>query len=1674
MLKVSKIQIMPLIKLHLILLLCFFSKLAIAQPYANEWIDYNQMYFKFSVVDEGIYRVTHSTLQQAGVPTSNIDPRSFQLFYMGDEQHIYVHNESTGVFSSGDYIEFYGKGNKGALDAQLYNTPGTHANPYHSLFNDTATYFLTWTTSINNRRLTIEDDINFHLYNPMPYFIHKVHQNYASRYFPGETNIFGETDAEYVTGEGWFNAPFGIASNIPTSITKTIPTPNVATFGPDASVSFTVVGASTPPHHLNVTFANQVVDTIYSGFKVLNFNRNIPLSQMGSSVPFTFTAIDDLGSSADRSTIAFVRLKYPQSFNLNNSSTYKMRIPEPPQSKALLEITNFNIPASDSAFIYDLTNNKRVRVVKQGNTFRALVPKTPIGGDKVCYITSYGQINYINNVVPVNASPQNFAKFTDFTSAPANNANYLMVTEKLLMDQAINYKNYRTGTGFNVLLADIDELYDQFSYGIRKHPLSIRNFARYAYDNFLSPPEYLFLIGKALTVQRYRYNNTHYKNTLVPSFGVPASDNLFTTRIQDTLYRPAIATGRLAAQIPHHVRLYLNKVIEYETAQQLAQSDPQEWMKNILHFGGGSDITEQQLIKSYLSNYKAIIEDTLFGGYVRTFLKTTTAPIQINQSDSLRNIINNGVSLMTFFGHASGTGFDQSIDNPAEYNNHGLYPFLFANSCFAGDIFSTTQSSSESFVLIENKGVIGYLASTAHTPSNSLNSYAKAFYDNISHKNYGNSVGKSIQQTIQTIQNAAPGNNFIKEVCLITVLHGDPAIKLNYFEKPDYAVSSSSIFLSPSMVTTELDSFAANVIITNLGRAVDKQFVVELVREFPDGSKDTYVKQMPAPKFKDTISFTIPVEMSKAVGINKIHVMVDLFNEIDEITKVNNSATLEFLIRSPDIIPVYPPKYAVVPKNTITLKASTGDPFISQKDYIFQIDTTDLFNSPLMLNHNVSHSGGIISWDLPFTLNDSTVYYWRVALDNGQGNWRESSFQYINDKKGWGQAHYFQFKDNAYQYVTYNRPQRNFVFVNNVLSLSVQTSIYQSGSLRWEDNYYKINNAVMDHWSCLYDVGNGMKFAVFNPVSGEPWMSYRVHPQYTIGPFNNVHCKVYPVPAFDFYTTSSLWRERIKNFLDSIPNDYYVLAYNHNNHNAQNFEPDLIQAFESIGSAQISSLTNNVPYIIFGKKGQPPGTANEVIGSNWYSVITLNDSIKTKWNTGYVMSERIGPASSWGSIHWRYKSVESVSTDSVRLYVLGETINGQIDTLMSNISSDSLDIYNVGNTINAKQYPYLYLIAFMRDDVNHTPAQLTRWHVLYEGVPETALNPSLHFVFHKDTLQEGEELMFSCAIQNIGDYDMDSLLVAYWIVDKDRNIHHIPYPRQAPHPKGHVLIDTVTYSTLGLGGLNSFWIYVNPNYDQIEQYLFNNIAEIPFYVDSDRINPLLDVTFDGVHILDGDIVSAKPQIQITLRDENKFIPVDDTSSFRIFLKRPGMIDGERIYFVKNGVEQMQFFPASLPDNVCRIKYMPGILSDGTYELLVQAKDASGNPSGKIDYSITFEVINKPTITEVLNWPNPFSTSTRFVFTLTGSQIPTYMKIQIMTITGKIVREIDMSELGPIHIGRNITEFAWDGRDSFGDRLANGVYLYRVITRINDMPMELNETSASKYFNNEFGKMYLIR
>ena len=482
---------------------------------------------------------------------------------------------------------------------------------------------------------------------------------------------------------------------------------------------------------------------------------------------------------------------------------------------------------------------------------------------------------------------------------------------------------------------------------------------------------------------------------------------------------------------------------------------------------------------------------------------------------------------------------------------------------------------------------------------------------------------------------------------------------------------------------------------------------------------------------------------------------------------------------------------------------------------------------------------------------------------------------------------------------------------------------------------------------------------------------------------------------------------------------------------------------------------------------------DEGIAETVEDAVELEASFAGNWFEGSAESPLIGPAQNWDMLNWELKAVPNMDNDSIRFVVHGVNPETGLDSILYNdITQPLFSLTEVDATL----FPYLWLEFYGYDQINRSAPHLNYWRVIYEGMPEAAVNPFAHFKLQPDTLQQGDEIKLEFAIENLRRYDMDSLLVKYSILDNSNRGPDPIYRRYGPLLQNQQFIAAFEYDTRDLNGRQQLFLEINPNEDQPEAFHFNNFGQHSFLVNTDKIDPVLDVTFDGDHIMAGDIISPRPMIVISLQDENEFLPLSDTSLFQIFLKYPDGVTRE-VSFEDN---ELQFYPASInasgKSNRATIELSPEFSQEGEHELIIQAKDVSGNQSGRIDYKISFEIILRSMISNVLNYPNPFSTSTRFVYTLTGTETPTDFKIQIMTVSGRIVREITQDELGPMKIGTHTTDFVWDGTDEFGDRLANGVYLYRVLARkSNGESFENMENSKiDRFFKNNLGKLVILR
>jgi hypothetical protein len=581
---------------------------------------------------------------------------------------------------------------------------------------------------------------------------------------------------------------------------------------------------------------------------------------------------------------------------------------------------------------------------------------------------------------------------------------------------------------------------------------------------------------------------------------------------------------------------------------------------------------------------------------------------------------------------------------------------------------------------------------------------------------------------------------------------------------------------------------------------------------------------------------------------------------------------------------------------------------------------------------------------------------------------------------------------------------------------------------------------------------------------------------------------------FEYSYMNSTSRKKIMDFMDSIPTGYYVVVRNILNNLqppggfADDWKGDttlygsgnsLYHKLKNLGFNKLDSFNSPKAFAFIYRKDNNGFTTSSAISQGLYDIITLSQDIKTPDSLGYITSPAFGPAKAWKKLYWAGHSSESAPGDNPKLEVIGVDQSGNETTLARNIDTSQQNFCL--SCINCDMYPYLKIRMRNIDSINFTPYQLGYWRLTYVPAPEGAIAPNVYLKV-KDTLDVGEPLDFKIAFKNISDVPFDSLKVKMIITDKNNVDHIIPVPRRRPLlANGDIShLDTLYLASLidtrTLSGMNTLYVEANPDNDQPEQFHFNNFAYRNIYVKPDSLNPLLDVTFDGVHILNRDIISSKPDIIVKLKDEAKWMILDDTSLLTLQVRYPnGSL--RRFYFNNDTLQFTAAGQAPNPNNTATINFKPYFTVDGEYELIVTGKDRSDNTAGNIEYRVAFEVINKPMISNMLNYPNPFTTSTAFVFTITGNEIPQNIKIEIMTITGKIVREITKDELGPLHIGRNITEFKWDGTDQYGQKLGNGIYLYRVVTNLNGKMLDkykAENDNTDKYFNKGYGKMYLMR
>ncbi|MEO5890212.1 MAG: C25 family cysteine peptidase [Ferruginibacter sp.] len=1686
------------------LLLPFFilCTLAGTAQYNNSWIDYSKTYYKFKVSKNGLYRINQAALSAIGLGAAPAE--QFQLWRNGEQVRLYT-SVASGPLSASDYIEFSGKMNDGLPDKPLYRIADNQLCDSFSLHTDTAMYFLTLnTTSANLRYSNAVNNVSANTLPADPYFMRRVEQPYRQIYNRGFANIVGEYvySSTYDAGEGWTTtdvAPCCALSQVFSGL-------NVYTAGPANSVSFYIAafGNALFTRNVQVKFYNSLVmDTAMNYFTILKKQvDNLPLSYLANPDNLAITVNGNATNANDRIVVGTIAVTYPAKFNFNNQKNFYFDL-KPSPAGNFLEIDNFNA-SGVQPILYSINDGRRyvgdiavagkVRFALPGSTDPVrkfmLVSQEATNINTVSSLTSKTFINYGN---------------------VANQGDYLIITNPVLyndgngnnyVDQYRAYRASTAGGGFNVKVVSIDELTDQFAFGIKKHPAAIRDFILSAAQRFSLKPKYVLLVGRGMASIDYKSNENApdiEKLDLVTTFGWPASDILLASEPGQAV--PVVPIGRLSVINGSEIKVYLEKVKQYEAAQvSTSQSVADKaWMKNFIHAAGGSTADENSDFTYYLNSYGTIAKDSLLGAKVEIFQKESSSAIVQANGERIEQLINEGTSFIQYFGHSSANTLAFNLNSPENYTNPGKYPFFNVSGCSAGNnfIYDPTRlngnaSLSEKWLLAEQRGSIGFLASTHLGIPPFLNFYNTKLYEAFSRTLYGNTIGNQMKYVIQSLGGSSPTLDFYTRMHLEELnLNGDPAIKINTFALPDYAIEDQLVKLSPSIISVADNSFNVKVKMLNLGKAVGDTIRITIKRLLANDTLQViYDKLVPGIEYADSLDINIPINSVTDKGLNKLIFTLDADNKVVESSETNNTFTKEFSIFEDEIRPASPYNFSIVNQQGIRFTASTANPLNGSRQYLMELDTTELFNSAFKKQYSASGIGGAIEFS-PGNINfkDSAVYYWRtsmVPLNNGVPIWNSFSFVYLaNGSTGFNQSHYFQHKKSIYSNSISLDADRFFHFGKTSRTLVINTGLYPYFA------YDKINVNLdfeqLDYYGCRY---NSLQFMIFDTTTLVPWKNYKVSG--TTGRFgSNYVCAEPTRNFFEFSYQDPVSRKHAIDFLDSIPDGMYVSVTNLGaadnnlgipvNHSfIDEWKSDqstlgtgnsLYHKLKSIGFNTIDSFYHNLPFSYFYRKNEPVFTPLQIMGSTSATYISSIVPLTSSFVSGTIESPSFGPAKKWNSLHWRGKTLDAGVGDTVQIQVYGVRANG-IATLVATVAPG---IDTTLAFVDAAIYPYVKL-KMLNSDINHaTPNQLNYWRINADYVPEGAIAPNIVFSM-KDTVEQGEKIDFSLAFKNISPVAFDSLTVKFIITDRNNTPHVIIIPKKKALISGDTLTVSYSIDTKEYPGINTLYVMINPDNNQPEQYLYNNFLYKNFFVKEDKFNPLLDVTFDGVHILNKDIVASKPHVLVKLKDESHFLLLSDTASLKVMVHYPA--DPTDVYRNFYFGDNMRFIPAATgADNTASIEFSPFFPEDGEYELKISGKDMVGNKAGNIEYKITFSVLNTPMISNMLNYPNPFTTSTAFVFTLTGSEIPQNMRIQILTITGKIVREITKAELGDIHIGRNITEFKWDGTDMYGQKLGNGVYLYRVLTNLNGKSLDKYKSDGDqtdKFFNKGYGKMYLMR
>lgn len=670
-------------------------------------------WYRFEAPEEGIYRIDRAFLQNLGIDMNSIDPRTIKIFSTGgynlpedytvttnrvfQQIAISVVGEADGRFDSGDYILFYGRG----PEFWEYNPSFRRIMREKNYYSKKNYYWLTF-GGATGKRITEKQSLSQSGAFQQPF-------TFAYRSLDRDTINIGKSGREYFGDE--FNQ---------TTLSRTyLSTLNGLLPSTRINYKFRLVNASSANVPLRVDESNtQIYSSSMSGYGADKYSYGQDLEGnafYSGSIQDERSNLKFTISSATPSTkvyLDYFELEYRRRFSaVNDNYLFFSR-----DTSAVIQYTILNF-SNSSIQVYDISDYANIKVITNPS----------ISGGQITF-QAQETINKVSKYLAVGQNgfraPSNGAAVTiNDIRANKTGSELVIISHKDLKAQVDRYASYRSSQSPNKISTSVyyvDEIFNEFSAGMMD-PTAIRDFLKYAYDNWQTKPFYVLFFGDG----DYDYLNVEKLNkNFVPTYqtieslseilSYPTDD--YFARVSGKDLRIDLAIGRLNVQSLAEAETVVNKIIKYENNSEkglwrtnitlIADDGPAEvgYDDGSIHTSQSENLSNRYIPKFFDQNKIYLVAyPTVISGLGRRKPDVNRAII---------DAVNNGTLILNFIGHgnpnvwAHENVFEKSSSIPQLKNGH--FFFLTAATCDFGRYDDPTQqSSTEIMNNMKDAGSIG-------------------------------------------------------------------------------------------------------------------------------------------------------------------------------------------------------------------------------------------------------------------------------------------------------------------------------------------------------------------------------------------------------------------------------------------------------------------------------------------------------------------------------------------------------------------------------------------------------------------------------------------------------------------------------------------------------------------------------------------------------------------------------------------------------------------------------------------------------------------------------------------------------------------------------------------------------------------------------------------------------